>query len=212
MKKVSVISKIQDIKQKIVNGVLNKNEENNIGSVVKVSKVEKSFGEKKVLKDVSFECKSGESVIILGESGIGKSVLLRTISGFMEADSGSIKVDDTEMVNISSIKKEKVIKKMGFLFQYSGLFEHLSVWENIMFYELFIQHKNKEEMRNFALKLIEELYEHPTTGTGHPEPLKGFPANRWSRRINEKHRLVYRILKEEVIVLVLSSYGHNDDK
>jgi toxin YoeB len=63
-----------------------------------------------------------------------------------------------------------------------------------------------------ALKLIEELYEHPTTGTGHPEPLKGFPANRWSRRINEKHRLVYRILKEEVIVLVLSSYGHYDDK
>ena len=63
-----------------------------------------------------------------------------------------------------------------------------------------------------ALKLIEELYEHPTTGTGHPEPLKGFPANRWSRRINERHRLVYRILKEEVIVLVLSSYGHNDDK
>ena len=59
---------------------------------------------------------------------------------------------------------------------------------------------------------IEELYEHPTTGTGHPEPLKGFPANRWSRRINEKHRLVYRILKEEVIVLVLSSYGHYDDK
>ena len=71
-------------------------------------------------------------------------------------------------------------------------------------------HEKKKKKK--ALKLIEELYEHPTTGTGHPEPLKGFPANRWSRRINEKHRLVYRILKEEVIVLVLSSYGHYDDK
>lgn len=65
---------------------------------------------------------------------------------------------------------------------------------------------------NKALKLIAELYEHPTTGTGHPEPLKGQPENRWSRRITDKHRLIYRIIKEEVVVLVLSSYGHYDDK
>jgi toxin YoeB len=65
---------------------------------------------------------------------------------------------------------------------------------------------------NKALKLIAELYEHPTTGTGHPEPLKGMPKNRWSRRITDKHRLIYRVLKEEVIVIILSSYGHYDDK
>ena len=63
-----------------------------------------------------------------------------------------------------------------------------------------------------ALKLIAELYDHPTTGTGHPEPLKGQPEGRWSRRITSKHRLVYRVLDTEVIVLVLSAYGHYGDK
>ena len=59
---------------------------------------------------------------------------------------------------------------------------------------------------------IEELAEHPKTGTGHPEPLKGKPEGRWSRQITKKHRLVYRIFDTEVLVLVLSSYGHYDNK
>lgn len=63
-----------------------------------------------------------------------------------------------------------------------------------------------------ADKLIQELMQHPTTGTGHPERLKGKPEGRWSRRINEKHRLIYRIFEDTVIVLVLSAYGHYGDK
>lgn len=63
-----------------------------------------------------------------------------------------------------------------------------------------------------AVKLINELIDHPKTGTGHPEPLKGKLENRWSRQITKKHRLVYRILETAVLVLVLSSYGHYDDK
>lgn len=62
------------------------------------------------------------------------------------------------------------------------------------------------------LQLLEELKEHPKTGTGHPEQLKGQPECRWSRRISQKHRLVYRIFDTEVLVLVLSAYGHYDDK
>ena len=61
-------------------------------------------------------------------------------------------------------------------------------------------------------KFIEELKLHPKTGTGHPEPLKGEPKNRWSRKITKKHRLVYRIFETEVYVDVLSAYGHYDDK
>ena len=72
--------------------------------------------------------------------------------------------------------------------------------------------RNEPKAYKKALKLIAELYEHPTTGTGHPEPLKGSPNNRWSRRITDKHRLVYRVLDEEVIVIVISSYGHYNDK
>jgi len=61
-------------------------------------------------------------------------------------------------------------------------------------------------------KFIEELREHPKTGLGHPEPLKGKPEGRWSREVTKKHRLVYRIFEVEVYVDVLSAYGHYDDK
>ena len=72
----------------------------------------------------------------------------------------------------------------------------------------------KDEPKAFfkAQKLIEELKEHPKIGTGHPEPLKGRPEGRWSRQITKKHRLVYRICETEVVVLVLTAYGHYDDK
>lgn len=63
-----------------------------------------------------------------------------------------------------------------------------------------------------ALKLIKELYEHPRTGTGKPEPLSGNRSGQWSRRISKKHRLVYEIRDTEVVVLVLTAYGHYDDK
>lgn len=63
-----------------------------------------------------------------------------------------------------------------------------------------------------VVSFIQELREHPKTGTGHPEPLKGKPEGRWSRQISKKHRLVYRIYETEVIVLVISAYGHYDDK
>ena len=72
----------------------------------------------------------------------------------------------------------------------------------------------KDEPKVFqkAQKFIQELREHPKTGTGHPEPLKGKPEGRWSRQITKKHRLVYRIFETEVIVLILTAYGHYDNK
>jgi len=61
-------------------------------------------------------------------------------------------------------------------------------------------------------KLIDELEIHPETGTGHPERLKHCTGNRWSRRITEKHRLVYEIFEEVVTVEIIQTYGHYDDK
>lgn len=63
-----------------------------------------------------------------------------------------------------------------------------------------------------ALNLINELVQHPRSGTGHPEQLTGKFSNQWSRRISKKHRLVYEIHDNEVVVLLLSAYGHYDDK
>ena len=72
----------------------------------------------------------------------------------------------------------------------------------------------KSEPKAFlkAQRFLEELREHPKTGLGHPEPLKGKPEGRWSREITKKHRMVYRIFETEVVVLVISAYGHYDDK
>lgn len=61
-------------------------------------------------------------------------------------------------------------------------------------------------------KLIQELEQHPKVGTGKPKLLGGDRAGQWSRRITDKHRLVYEVKDEEVLVLVLSSWGHYDDK
>lgn len=72
--------------------------------------------------------------------------------------------------------------------------------------------RNEPKAYTKALKLIGELYDHPSTGTGHPEPLRGFGAERWSRRITQKHRLVYDIHATEVVVVVLTAYGHYYDK
>ena len=72
--------------------------------------------------------------------------------------------------------------------------------------------KSEPKVFQKALKFIDELKEHPKTGLGHPEPLKGKPEGRWSREITKKHRLVYRIFEKEVIVLILATYGHYEDK
>jgi toxin YoeB len=63
-----------------------------------------------------------------------------------------------------------------------------------------------------ADKFIQELKEHPMTGTGHPEPLKGNRSGQWSRQITKKHRMIYEIFETEVHVDILSAYGHYTDK
>ncbi len=72
--------------------------------------------------------------------------------------------------------------------------------------------KSEPKVYQKAVRFIEELKVHPKTGLGHPEQLKGKPEGRWSRELTKKHRMVYRIFDNEVLVLVLSSYGHYGDK
>lgn len=76
--------------------------------------------------------------------------------------------------------------------------------------QFLLRHEPKAYQK--ALSLISELYEHPKTGKGKPEPLSGNYAGQWSRRITKKHRLIYEIHDTEVIVIVLAAYGHYEDK
>lgn len=72
--------------------------------------------------------------------------------------------------------------------------------------------KSEPQAYKKVFRLVEELQQHPKTGTGKPEQLKGNRKNQWSRRITDKHRLIYEIREEEIVVIVISSYGHYEDK
>ena len=78
--------------------------------------------------------------------------------------------------------------------------------------DLTVLKRNEPQFFKKVIKLIDELVEHPTIGTGKPEPLSSNRAGQWSRRISSKHRLIYMIDNEKVVVLLLSAYGHYDDK
>ena len=71
--------------------------------------------------------------------------------------------------------------------------------------------KSNPNFHNKFLDILSELGEHPRTGIGHPEQLKGDRSGQWSRTITKKHRLIYEIHETEVIVIVLTAYGHYGD-
>lgn len=76
--------------------------------------------------------------------------------------------------------------------------------------ELLKKSGDKGVLKKLA-KLLTELTEHPTTGTGQIEQLKGNLSGKWSRRINDKHRLVYKVMEETVTVIIVNAYGHYND-
>lgn len=78
--------------------------------------------------------------------------------------------------------------------------------------DLALLKKNEPQFYSKIVVLLSELAQHPRTGKGHPKPLTGDRAGQWSRRISKKHRLVYKIEEDRVIVLVLSAWGHYSDK
>jgi phospholipid/cholesterol/gamma-HCH transport system ATP-binding protein len=95
--------------------------------------VHKSFGAKKVLKGIDLDVCKGESLVVIGGSGSGKSVLIKCIIGLLEPTRGSIKIDGQEVAHLSSGERSKRMEKFGVLFQGGALFDSLPVWKNISF-------------------------------------------------------------------------------
>jgi phospholipid/cholesterol/gamma-HCH transport system ATP-binding protein len=93
----------------------------------------KSFGPKEVLTGVDLEVARGESLVVIGGSGSGKSVTLKCVLGLIQPDAGSIKIDGTEIGDASRAEREEILRKFGMLFQGSALFDSLRVWENVAF-------------------------------------------------------------------------------
>ena len=100
---------------------------------VRLDRVTKSFGSRKVLDELTFEVPPNSGFIILGRSGTGKSVTLRHIIGLVRPDEGRVFVEDEEISALEGRRLAEVRKKIGFLFQNSALFDSIPVWENVAF-------------------------------------------------------------------------------
>ncbi|VBB09251.1 abc transporter [Lucifera butyrica] len=101
--------------------------------MIKLVNVNMTFHGKQVLENINLEIARGETMVIIGPSGSGKSTLLRLIIGLLKPDSGEIWVDDKELFRLSEDEINAVRLKMGMVFQYSALFDSMTVGENVAF-------------------------------------------------------------------------------
>lgn len=101
--------------------------------IIEVDGLIKSFGGQKVLDDISFKVKRGEILVILGESGTGKSVLLKHLVGLIKPDKGSIIIDGEEITGLKEKRLLQLRKKMGYMFQEGALYDFMNVYHNIAF-------------------------------------------------------------------------------
>ncbi|AEE49801.1 ABC transporter ATP-binding protein [Haliscomenobacter hydrossis] len=102
-------------------------------SVISIQHLYKSFGDNKVLDDFNLELYQGESLVVLGRSGSGKSVLIKCIIGLISPDRGSIDVLGQDVLNIDKIELDKMRTKVGFLFQSNALYDSMTIRENLEF-------------------------------------------------------------------------------
>lgn len=140
--------------------------------MIRLFDVRRSFGEKEVLKGINLRVNKGETFLLIGRSGAGKTVLLKTILGLLRPDSGTIFIEGQEITQLSKARLEKIRLKFGLVFQNSALFDSLTVEENVSFF--LKQHTNmkKGERRRKAtetlslvgLKGIEDMYPYELSG------------------------------------------------
>jgi len=124
---------------------------------IEIKNLTKDFGDKQVLRGINLTVKKGESLVILGGSGSGKSVLIKTIASLMLPTSGSIKIDDEEILTLSSQGKDRMMEKIGFLFQGGALFDSLPIWQNISFRLLNHKKISKKEAREIAIAKLKSV-------------------------------------------------------
>ena len=126
--------------------------------MIKVEKINKSFKDTQVLRDVSFDINRGDFVAIMGPSGSGKSTLLYSISGMDNINSGRVLFEGT---NICEMKEEELsdfrLSKMGFVFQNPQMLKNLSVFDNIILPGLVAKEESAEEIRKRGLELMKRM-------------------------------------------------------
>ena len=142
-------------------------------SKISLRGVTKAFGPKQVLRGIDLDVTAGESMVVIGGSGTGKSVLLKCILGLMQPDDGSIKVDGVETAYLGDGGRSQVMRKFGMLFQGGALFDSLRVWENVAFGPIQSDGMSTEQAREVAIAKLGNVGLGPEIGELFPSELSG---------------------------------------
>ena len=140
---------------------------------IQMTGVTKTFGDNAVLKGIDLTVVSGESLVIIGTSGCGKSVTLKCLNGLITPDYGSIKIDGVEILGGGRAAIEDLRRKFGMTFQFGALFDSLPIWENVTFRLRQRQKLTKAEARDIAVTTIIDLGLAPKVIDQYPAELSG---------------------------------------
>ncbi|MCB1721362.1 MAG: ABC transporter ATP-binding protein [Alphaproteobacteria bacterium] len=140
---------------------------------IELKNVCKAFGSNHVLNGVDLVVPEGKSMVIIGGSGTGKSVMLKCILGLMTPDSGSIEIDGQETVGLSPKDRDALMRKFGMLFQGAALFDSLKIWENVAFGLIQGRGMDRVQAREIAVQKIEAVGLRPDVSDLFPAELSG---------------------------------------
>ena len=140
---------------------------------IKVSNLHKSFGNHNVLDGIDLEVKEGSSMVILGGSGTGKSVLIKTIVGLLTPDSGKVEIDGVDTTYFSGKARFRIMEKCGFLFQAGALFDSLTIEDNITFFAEKLNKLSSVQKRNLAAEKLHAVGLHSNVLNLLPAELSG---------------------------------------
>lgn len=132
-----------------------------------------SFGANHVLRGVDLEVQAGESLVVIGGSGSGKSVLIKTVLGIVRPDSGEVLVDGEDLVGAGGKRREALNARIGMLFQGGALFDSLKVWENVAFGLTQSGHAKGEAAREIAIETLARVGLDASTADLLPVELSG---------------------------------------
>ncbi len=140
---------------------------------IRLRNVHKAFGPKTVLNGLDLDVMPGESVVIIGGSGTGKSVTLKCTLGLMEPDSGTIEVDGENVVGLGSRDRERVNHKFSMLFQGGALFDSLPVWENVAFGPIADKTITRKQGKELAIEKLAQVGMPAEVADLYPSELSG---------------------------------------
>ncbi|ARN85118.1 ABC transporter [Candidatus Nucleicultrix amoebiphila FS5] len=160
---------------------------------IALKNLDKSFGEKKVLQNISLEVFEGESLVVIGGSGTGKSVMLKCILGLLTPTAGSIKIDGVELFGAKIQVLDQVRRKISMLFQGSALFDSLPVWENIAFRLLQEKRLNRSEAKDLAVSCLSDVGLKADVAMLYPAELSGGMQRRvaLARAVASKPEIIF---------------------